>query len=64
MAKKKPKNEKVLIEVLRCSTHNVSALSIEDRRVTDLKCCGSWTVHERFVVPASVIIEVMKAVTR
>jgi len=63
MSKESTKDRRVLIEVLRCRAHNVSALCIEGRRVTGKKCCGSWSVQERFVVRARDVIEALKEET-
>lgn len=33
---------KVKVEVVGCSRHNFRAIIIDDKRVTEAKCCGSW----------------------
>ena len=44
------KDKYVVVEALRCMLHGYSALAINDRRITDDNCCGSWTVEHRYKV--------------
>ena len=37
--------DEVIVEVLKCASHGVAALSINDVRVTGAKCCGSWSIN-------------------
>lgn len=39
-----PKLDEVKVEILRCPQHGFYAVAINDSRVTDSKCCGSWSV--------------------
>lgn len=47
----------IRIELLVCRRHKISALCIDDIRITGSKCCGQWHVEKSWHVDAQELKE-------
>jgi len=53
-------DKKVLVEVLICPAHGVTALAINHNITTSSKCCVLWDVQDSFVVTAENVKNALK----
>lgn len=50
---------RVKVAILRCPTHGFYGVSLDERRLTSGKCCGSWRIVQSWYVAAADITELL-----